>query len=204
MLIPFLQGAGVGGGLIVAIGAQNAFVLAQGVRRNHPLPVALLCGCCDALLILLGVSGVGGLVAAHPLLGQVAAWGGALFLFCYGLRSLRSALRGGGLAADGSASRSLAAVLGATLAVTLLNPHVYLDTLVLVGGISGQFPAQERLLFAAGAMSASFAWFLTLSLGAGLLAPLFRRPLAWRILDSLVFLTMWGIALSLIRGAMAG
>lgn len=204
MLLPFLQGAGVGGGLIVAIGAQNAFVLSQGVRRNHPLPVALLCGFCDATLILLGISGVGSLVASNPLLGQIAAWGGALFLLWYGIRSLQSALRGGTLDVDNNSTPSLRAVLGATLAVTLLNPHVYLDTLVLLGGISGQFPAAERYLFGAGAMTASFLWFLLLSLGAGLMAPLFRRPIAWRILDSLVFLTMWSIGLSLLWGELSG
>jgi len=204
MLIPFIQGAGVGGGLIVAIGAQNAYVLSQGVRRNHPLLIALVCGFCDALLILLGVSGVGTLVASNPLLGQVAAWGGALFLFWYGMRSLQSALRGGVLKTDQKTTGSFRAVLGTTLAVTLLNPHVYLDTLVLLGGISGQFPADERVLFGAGAMTASFAWFFILSLGAGLLAPLFRRPISWRILDSLVFLTMWSIALSLVWGELSG
>ena len=198
MLVPFIQGAGVGGGLIVAIGAQNAFVLSQGVRRNYPLQIAMLCGFCDALLILIGVSGVGNLVASNPLLGEIAAWGGALFLLWYGLRSLQSAVRGGGLETGTAAAPSLRAVLGTTLAVTLLNPHVYLDTLVLLGGISGQFPPHERYLFGAGAMTASFAWFFTLSLGAGLLAPLFLRPLAWRILDTLVFLTMWSIALSLL------
>ena len=204
MLIPFIQGAGVGGGLIMAIGAQNAFVLSQGVRRNHPLSIALLCGFCDAALILIGVSGVGTLVASNPLLGKIAAWGGALFLLWYGMRSLQSALRGGGLEAHDSAKQSLRAALGATLAVTLLNPHVYLDTLVLLGGISGQFPASERILFGAGAMTASFAWFFALSLGAGLLAPLFRRPIAWRILDSLVFFTMWSIGLSLVWGEVSG
>ena len=203
MLVPFIQGAGVGGGLIVAIGAQNAFVLSQGVRRNYPLQIAVLCGFCDALLILLGVSGVGTLVASNPLLGQIAAWGGALFLLWYGTRSLQSAIRGGRLETDNVAVPSLRAVLGATLAVSLLNPHVYLDTLVLVGGISGQFPAHERFMFGAGAMTASFTWFFTLSLGAGLLAPLFQRPLAWRILDSLVFLTMWSIALTLLWGEIA-
>jgi len=204
MLIPFIQGAGVGGGLIVAIGAQNAYVFSQGVRRNHPLPIALLCGFCDSMLILLGVSGVGTLVASNPLLGQVAAWGGALFLLWYGVRSLQSALRGGVLEEDQHTTGSLRAVLGATLAVTLLNPHVYLDTLVLLGGISGQYPADERFLFGAGAMTASFAWFFVLSLGAGLLAPFFRRPIAWRILDSLVFLTMWSIALTLVWGELSG
>ena len=204
MLVPFIQGAGVGGGLIIAIGAQNAFVLSQGVRRNHPFQIALLCGFCDAVLILLGVSGVGTLVASSPLLGQIAAWGGALFLFWYGMRSLQSALRGGTLETDSTNKQSLSAALGATLAVTLLNPHVYLDTLVLLGSISGQFPGNERFLFGAGAMTASFTWFFALSLGAGLLAPLFRKQLAWRILDTLVFLTMWGIGLSLVWGQISG
>lgn len=204
MLISFLQGAGVGGGLIVAIGAQNAFVLSNGVRRNHPLAIALLCSVCDAVLILLGVSGVGTLVASNPVLGQFAAWGGALFLFSYGGRSLQSALRGGILETVHSTGGRLPSVISATLAVSLLNPHVYLDTVVLLGGISGQFPEEQRYLFGAGAMSASVAWFFALSLGAGLLAPLFRTRRAWQVLDSLVFLTMWGIALLLVWGELQG
>ncbi len=204
MLIPFIQGAGVGGGLIVAIGAQNAYVLSQGVRRNYPIWIALVCALCDAVLILLGVSGVGTMVAANPLLGQFAAWGGSLFLLWCGLRTLRSAIRGEVLETKERAAPSLRAVLATTLAVTLLNPHVYLDTLVLLGGISGQFPGTERYLFGAGAMTASFVWFFSLSLGAGLLAPLFRRPLAWRVLDTLIFLIMWSIAASLLWGELNG
>jgi L-lysine exporter family protein LysE/ArgO len=137
-------------------------------------------------------------------MGQFAAWGGALFLLWYGLRSLQSALRGGALKTESVTSPSLRTVLVATLAVSLLTPHVYLDTLVLVGGLSGQFFGVDRYLFGAGAMTASFVWFLILSLGAGLMAPLFRRPIACRVLDTLVFLTMWSIALSLVWRELAG
>jgi len=194
----FIQGFGIGGGLIVAIGAQNAFVLSQGVRRSYPLTIALICSLCDAALILLGIAGVGGLVAGNPLLGQITAWGGAAFLVWYGALSLRSAIKGGTLEADGGCTSSLRAVVTTTLALTLLNPHVYLDTLVLLGSISGQFAGAQRWLFGVGAISASFLWFFSLSLGAGLLAPLFRKKIAWRILDGMVCLVMWSIAASLV------
>lgn len=197
-MFSFFQGMGIGGGLIIAIGAQNAFVLSQGVRRNHPLQTALVCSICDATLILIGVSGVGALVANNPQLAQLATWFGALFLFWYGSRSFRSALHGNSLATDTEGIRSRRQLLWATLALTLLNPHVYLDTIVLLGSISGQLADSERYLFGAGAMSSSILWFFSLSLGAGLLAPLFRKPLAWRCLDGFVCLTMWGIAVSLL------
>ena len=195
----------MGGGLIVAIGAQNAFVLTQGVRRNHHLAVALLCIVCDVVLIGLGVTGVGMAVASSPLLGTVAAWGGAAFLVWYGLGAFRSAWRGGSMAAEEEPGEATGDALGRTLwltlAVTLLNPHVYLDTLVLMGSVAGQFGSPERYVFGLGAMTASAAWFLALSLGGQVLAPAFRRPFTWRILDILVGLTMWTIAASLIRSA---
>ena len=197
-MLPFFQGIGVGGGLIIAIGAQNAFVLSQGVRRNFPLQTALVCSLCDASLILIGISGVGALVASNPLLGQLASWLGALFLLCYGARAFRSALKGGTLEAVAATIPSRRKLLLATLALTFLNPHVYLDTIVLVGGISGQLAQSERYLFGAGAVTASILWFFSLSLGAGFLAPLFRKPVAWRCLDLFVALTMWAIALSLL------
>ena len=197
-MLLFLQGFGIGGGLIIAIGAQNAFVLSQGVRRNFPVQTAIVCSLCDGLLILIGVSGVGALVATNPLLAQWATWLGAMFLFWYGGRSFRSALQGGSLDASAEAIPSRRKLLFATLALTLLNPHVYLDTIVLLGGFSGQLTPAERYLFGAGAMTASVIWFFSLSLGAGFLAPLFRKPVAWRFLDGLVCLTMWGIALSLL------
>ncbi len=197
-MFSFFQGMALGGGLIIAIGAQNAFVLSQGVRRNFPLQTALVCSLCDASLILIGISGVGTLVAGSPDLARIATWGGSLFLLWYGSRSFRSALQGGRLDAHGEQIESRRKLLWTTLALTFLNPHVYLDTIVLVGGISGQLANSERYLFGAGAISASVLWFFSLSLGAGLLAPLFRRPLAWRCLDGFVCLTMWGIALSLL------
>lgn len=198
MMLPFLQGIGIGGGLIIAIGAQNAFVLSQGVHRNFPLQTALVCSLSDGLLIFLGVSGIGSLVATHPLLSQLATWFGALFLICYGARSFRAALQGGSLEATTKEVPSRKKLLLATLALTFLNPHVYLDTFVLIGSLSGQLALVDRYLFGAGAMTASVLWFFSLSLGAGLLAPLFRKPLAWRFLDGFVCLTMWGIAISLL------
>lgn len=203
-MTPFIQGYAMGGGLIVAIGAQNAFVLAQGVRRNHHLAVAALCILCDGLLIGLGVSGVGTMVAASPTLGLIAAWGGAAFLGWYGLAALLAAVRGGSLTARNGTERDLRKTLVLTLAVTLLNPHVYLDTVVLMGSISGQFPGESRYLFGLGAFAASATWFLALSLGGQILAPLFSRDITWRILDGAVCLTMWTIAVSLVRRALGG
>jgi len=195
---PFVQGFGIGGSLIVAIGAQNAFVLSQGVRRNYPLTIALICGCCDSILIFAGVTGVGSFVAANPMFRDLTVWGGVLFLAWYGAASLRSALKGGSLSADSAEVPTWRGVVAATLAVTLLNPHAYLDTLILIGGISGQFQGGARFLFGGGAMTASFLWFFALSFGAGYLAPVFQRKQAWRILDSVVCATMWFIAASLI------
>ena len=199
MFVPFIQGFGVGGGLIIAIGAQNAFVLSNGVRRNHPLTVALICAFCDALLLLLAVTGVGTVVAGNPLLGTIAAWGGILFLSFYGGRSFWSAYCGGRLEASEKTVTSFRSVVIATLMITLFNPHVYLDTLVLVGSISGQYPADERIVFGIGAMLASLLWFLTLSMGAGYLAPLFRKQNSWRVLDILVGCMMFFIAGSLLK-----
>ena len=197
-MLSFFQGFGIGGGLIVAIGAQNAFVLSQGVRRNFPIQTALVCCFCDSFLILIGISGVGSLVATNPVLIQVATWLGALFLIGYGARSLRSAIVGGTLEPAAEVIPTRQKLLLTTLALTFLNPHVYLDTIVLIGGFSGQLIPVERYLFGAGAMVASGLWFFTLSLGAGFLEPLFRKPLAWRFLDGFVCLTMWGIAFSLL------
>lgn len=198
MYIPYIQGLGIGAGLIVAIGAQNAFVLAQGVRRQYHWLVACICFCCDAILIFAGVAGFGRAVAAYPVVQEGAAWGGAVFLFWYGARALRAAVAGGVLRASQSTVVSLRRIVSATLAVTLLNPHVYIDTVLLLGGISGQFAAEERAIFALGACSASFIWFFSLSFGGSLLAPVFARPLAWRILDIFVCCSMWGVAVHLL------
>jgi L-lysine exporter family protein LysE/ArgO len=198
MIAPFIQGFGTGGGLIVAIGAQNAFVLSQGVRGNHHVIIAMICIFCDALFITAGVAGFGAAVSTNPTLSQWVAWGGAGFLFFYGWGALRSAIRGGSLDASDRAVRSLRAAILTTLAVTLLNPHFYLDTVVLLGGVSSRFQGESRMLFWAGAVSASTLWFIALSLGGRMLAPFFTRQISWRILDSLVCFTMWTIAVSLL------
>lgn len=190
----------MGGGLIVAIGAQNAFVLTQSVRRNHHMQVAALCALCDIVLIAFGVTGVGTMVASNPTLGQFAAWGGAAFLLWYGLGAFRSMLKGGSLQETDDDTKTLRHTLMLTLAVTLLNPHVYLDTIVLMGSISGQFAGQERYIFGIGAATASCLWFFVLSVGGQMLAPVFKRDITWRILDGAVCLTMWTIAGSLIVG----
>lgn len=199
---PFLQGFGLGAGLIIAIGAQNAFVLQQGLRRQHVFATAAICALCDAALILLGVAGLGAVITQSAHLTAVATWGGAAFLFVYGARSFWSALRPGTLDAEQSTlpGSTLRATLLAVLGVSLLNPHVYLDTVVLVGSVGGRYPAGDRVAFAAGAMTASCLWFFGLAYGAARLAPLFRRPLAWRLLDLGVGAIMWAIAASLVWG----
>ena len=198
MITPFIQGFGTAGGLIVAIGAQNAFVLSQSVRGNHHVVIALICILCDTVFITAGIAGVGASVSAHPFLSQWVTWGGAGFLFVYGCGSLRSAIKGGSLGTSDQAVLSLGGAILATLAVTLLNPHFYLDTVILLGGISSQFQGENRLIFWVGAVSASTLWFTCLSLGGQILAPVFRKRIAWRILDTLVCATMWIIAVSLI------
>lgn len=198
MTFAFLQGFGIGGGLILAIGAQNAFVLSQGIKKNYPLVIASICILCDATLILVGIGGVGAAVATNPLLSNIATWGGAIFLFWFGLNSLKSALKGGTLDTSNENTLSLKRIVITTFAITLLNPHVYLDTVVLLGSISGQFPNEERIIFGMGAITASVIWFLSLSMGARILAPIFKKQISWRILDGLVCCTMWTIATSLL------
>lgn len=194
-----LTGFGIGLGLIVAIGAQNAFVLRQGLVRRHVLPVVLVCAVSDALLIAAGVAGLGTLVSSSPVLLTVATWGGAAFLVAYGLFALKRALAPAALdATDGGAQDNLAKALAACLAFTFLNPHVYLDTVILVGSLSAPFSGADKLAYAIGAMSASFAWFFSLGFGARLLAPLFAKPTAWRVLDLLIAAIMFAIAAKLV------
>jgi len=200
----FVQGFGLGVGLIVAIGAQNVFVLTEGARGRRPWLVAGLCTACDALLIALGVGGVGSLVAGSRALSGWLALGGALFLLGYGLRALKSALRGGSMALDSSATApSTRAILLTALGVSLLNPHALLDTVVLIGGLAGRLGGPERLAFGLGAASASACWFFSLSLGGRILAPLLARRQVWRALDGLVCLTMWMLAAGVGREALA-
>ena len=201
MMTPFFQGLGTGGGLIVAIGAQNAFILSQGIRKNHPLIIAAICIFCDILFITLGVAGIGAAVSRSVLLSRVTAWGGTIFLFLYGFQAFRSAMEKKSLNTADQGHMSLKKVIISTLAVTLLNPHFYLDTVVLIGSIASRFPHNQRVYFWAGSVTASTLWFISLSIGARVFAPVFKNPLAWRILDAVIGLTLWSIALSLTRYA---
>lgn len=198
-----LTGFLLGLGLIVAIGAQNAFVLRQGLQRRHVLVVTTICALSDAALIAAGVAGLGTLVSASPILLAVATLGGAAFLAAYAVKAALRALSPGSLAAAVAEEADLGRTVAATLAFTFLNPHVYLDTVVLVGSLSGGFAGNDRLAFALGAMSASALWFYSLGFGARLLAPVFARPVAWRVLDGLIALVMAMIALSLLRAWLA-
>ena len=197
LLLPFLRGLGLGASLIIAIGAQNAFVLRQGLRREQAVLVAAICAVCDTILITAGALGVGGIIAHWPLLAHLTALGGALFLLYYGFRAFRS-VRHPGVINTSAAALPRSSVVVSTLSVSLLNPHVYLDTVVLVGGLAGQYAALPRIFFTLGAISASCVWFFSLALGAAHLAPLFRRPRAWQVLDCLVGGVMWTIAISLL------
>ncbi|UOA26358.1 LysE/ArgO family amino acid transporter [Pseudosulfitobacter sp. DSM 107133] len=193
----FLPGFYLGLSLILAIGAQNAFVLRQGLIQAHVFWVCLACALSDALLISAGVAGFGTLAAAVPWLENVMRWFGAAFLLWYGWRHAASAWRGG-QSLDAAAARggSLRATVLVALALTWLNPHVYLDTLVLLGSVSAQYPG--KLAFGAGAVTASFVFFFALGYGARRLRPLFANSRSWQVLDVLIALVMWAIALKLI------
>ena len=199
-LSPFFQGFGISAGLIIAIGAQNAHVLTLGIKRHYPLSVAFICSLCDAILILAGVIGMGLLLEQFPAITRWAAYGGALFLAIYGLRALLSALKTKTLTiGDNAVQPSFRMIIISTLMVTLINPHVYLDTMVLIGTVSGQYAGDAKVVFAVGAILASFSWFFTLSWGAGKLRPLFQSTTAWRVLDLLVGVTMLTLSVLLVR-----
>lgn len=186
--------------LIVAIGAQNAFVLRQGLAREHVAPVVAICALSDLVLIVAGVAGIGTIVEQAGWVVDVIRWLGVAFLTAYGVRSLLQARRSGGLAAGAPDPLSLrAAVLTAT-ALTWLNPHVYLDTVLLLGSIANTHGSDGRWWFAAGAGLGSVLWFSGLGFGARLLSPLLALPRAWQVLDVLIGLTMLGIAILLALG----
>ncbi|SIQ69058.1 L-lysine exporter family protein LysE/ArgO [Marinobacterium stanieri] len=197
-MLAWSKGLATTAGLIMAIGAQNAFVLTQSLRREFHWPIALTCMLFDVILITAGVVGLGVLFNQSPLLLEVARWGGALFLFWFGLQAARRALDSKSLTTGGGNVRSLRSALLTTAAVTLLNPHAYIDTIVLIGGIGGQYEPDLRIWFTTGAISFSVIWFSSLCIGARWLAPLFRKPAAWRVLDGLICLMMWSIAVSLL------
>lgn len=193
----FFPGFALGFSLILAIGAQNAFVLRQGLRREHVLAVCLTCALSDAVLIGAGVAGFGALAQAVPWLETAMRYGGAAFLIWYGAQTLWRAWQGGEtLRAGGARARGLWRTLAVVLALTWLNPHVYLDTVMLIGSVSAQY--DDRLGFALGAMTASFVFFFALGFGARFLAPVFAYPRAWQFLDLTIALVMWAIAAKLV------
>lgn len=193
----YFTGLASGLALIVAIGAQNTFVLRQGIRRQHVLPVALLCIAADALLISLGIAGLGALLSGHPAWIDIARQAGALFLLAYAGHAFRRALIGQQSLDERGDGAPLRVALLSCLGFTFLNPHTYLDTVVLLGALGNQQGEEGRWLFGAGAITASLLWFFALAYGARLLSPLFRRPVAWRVLDSLIALTLLTLALNL-------
>ncbi|MBK8447603.1 MAG: amino acid transporter [Micropruina sp.] len=216
MLLSALAGLGLGFSLIVAIGAQNLFVLRQGLRREHVLVAAAICAASDAVLIVLGVSGVGLVLQAVPWLLSAVRWAGALFLIGYGLMAARRAWRptGGALIADAAAhptpaptgagsvrlatrTRPLAPVVLTCLALTWLNPHVYLDTVFLLGSVASTH-GEGRWAFAAGAVLASLVWFFGLAVGARFLAPWLSTPRAWRVLDAVIAVVMIALGIGLV------
>ena len=218
LMTSVLAGLSLGFSLIIAIGAQNLFVLRQGIRREYVGLVAAICALSDALLILLGISGIGAATAALPWLIDVVRWAGALFLVGYGLLAGRRALfpsgdtlgaqgtepaaahdaRGAATTATAARTRALP-VVATCLALTWLNPHVYLDTVFLLGSV-GATHGDQRWLFAAGAMSASVVWFFSLGYGARFLGRWLATVLAWRILDGAIAVVMMALGVSLVLG----
>ncbi len=195
----FLAGLSLGFSLIVAIGSQNAFVLKQGLKREHVFVVCLLCAVSDALLIALGVAGFSAIIVKAPEVESFARYGGAIFLATYGARSFWAAIStNGSLTPAENGKASLAVAITTCLAFTWLNPHVYLDTVVLLGAVSAQFPGQ-KLAFTFGATLASFVFFFALGYGARMLTPIFKRPLSWKVLDFVIGVIMWSIAIGLVR-----
>lgn len=193
----FIQGFGISGGLIIAIGAQNIFVLTQAVRREHAALAAFIAMGCDMSLIAVGVFGIGGTIARYPLLQTLATIGGVIFLGWFGWRAFRASRNNQAIMLHADTKIPCHRVALIALAVSLLNPHVYLDTVFMIGTLSGTYTGMARYVFAAGAMTASVVWFSLLWLAGIALAPVFRTPKAWRVLNLVVCLTVWSIGLGL-------
>lgn len=199
LIPPLLTGFGVSFGLIVAIGAQNAYVLRLGLTRVHIFPVVLFCAASDAALIALGIAGVGSVITLYPAALTAITGAGILFLLCYAFLAARRALRPSALVLKkGEEAITLRTALLASFAFTFLNPHVYLDTVILVGSLAAPFEGSSKFAYGIGAVSASFIWFFALGYGARLLSPLFAKPMAWRVLDALIALIMVLIATRLL------
>ncbi|NNH78185.1 amino acid transporter [Acinetobacter sp. ANC 5380] len=198
-MMTFLTGLGVGFSLILAIGAQNAFVLKQGLKRQYVFGVCLICALSDSILIYLGITGFSKIVIEFPLITTFARYFGAIFLFFYGLKSFYSAFKMNTcLNPSNIEKNNIYKVLGTCLAFTWLNPHVYLDTVVLVGSISTNF-TDQLYIFAMGAILSSWIFFFSLGYGAKFLLPLFQKPISWKILDFVIGIIMWIIAVTLLR-----
>ena len=201
----FTTGFALSATLIIAIGAQNAFVLRQGIRKEHVAPIVAFCAIADLLLIGVGVAGLAGILGDSPTLVALLTIAGSAFLLWYGIRALQRALLPQSLrAAAGNEPLSLGNAMAQAAGFTLLNPHVYLDTVLLMGSIGTRQPPDMRIWFVGGAACASGVWFTTLGFGARLLAPIFARPRAWQVLDTVVGLTMLFLAVVLIRQGVAG
>ena len=184
----------LGGTLIIAIGAQNAFILRQGLKREHVFVLCFICALADALLIAAGVAGLGTLIKQAPFLLKFITAGGAAFLFAYGLLAFRRAVFPAALRAGEGGPLSLRTAIATVLAFTFLNPHVYLDTVVLLGSLSARYDGVDRVAYGAGACIASFTWFFSLGYGARLLSPWFARPSSWQVLDTIIGVIMWALA----------
>lgn len=197
-MMAFISGLGIGFSLILAIGAQNAFVLKQGLKRQYVFAVCFICALSDSILIYLGVTGFSKVVHEYPTIVTLAKYFGAIFLFVYGLKSFYSAYKNQSALNPSEINKSsLIQIIGICLAFTWLNPHVYLDTVILVGAISVKF-TNQIYYFTLGAISASWVFFFSLGYGAKLLLPIFKKPNAWKVLDTVIGIVMWFIALSLI------
>ena len=201
MLHSYLQGFAIGLSLIVAIGAQNAFVLKQGLKKQAVFWVCFVCALSDSILVVLGITGFATVIQLYPELVGFAKWAGAVFLLWYGLQHARQAFNSNQSLHAGSQNEiQLSKIIIVCLALTWLNPHVYLDTVVLIGSISTQFE-QTKLYFALGVITASWFFFFSLGYGARVLIPVFANPKAWKVLDVVIALIMWSIAISLIMTA---
>jgi L-lysine exporter family protein LysE/ArgO len=194
------EGFLMGAGLIIAIGAQNAFVLKQGIKGEHRSAIALICALSDAILIAMGIAGMGYIFSSHPLVTKAVSLAGAVYLSWFSFRCFRSAVRGESMEINGevNSALSLKTAVITTLALTYLNPHVYLDTVVMLGGFGAARPPEIRPFFGLGAIAASFTWFFSLAWSGKIIAPLFKKQAAWRILDTAIGFVMIYITVKLI------
>ncbi len=195
---PMFAGFLLGGSLIIAIGAQNAYVLKLGIQKRHVFAIVMICALSDAALIVLGVAGFGTFVQSSPKILTAVTIFGAIFLTIYGGLAMARALNPGRMKASTQTQTNLTGAIVTVLSLTFLNPHVYLDTVVLLGGISAQYEGDSRFIFGAGAVIASFVWFFALGYGARFLEPIFAKPRSWQILEFFIAIIMWSIAAKLI------